>query len=445
MNPTTTTTSLYPDVLGALAVGARAAFGPLQCALGVRPAAVAAGKAFEVVLLAQNTCDATVDLVAALTLPETDHKRQKGKFLPPRSKPVVAVKAGEVGCLILPVATLPDIAPGEYKLSVDVGVKAPSGTGRVRSESGSFAITMLSEDGRAHFEELRGIPFSTNKPRLRSALETSFTIGAPRPALPPELKPDWITLWSLADGDDRMVLAHYGETLIARVFPQLKRTLVYPVLMDATLARYEKAGFPLKDAEAALITKVMTLILEYASPRERGHGFQAAGKHAIEPLLANARKDPTRKLKLPRWMGTYLRLIARDDRAADAVVKLLGTRLYLPLLRDAIEYSFDLVSQTSGQIMGDEEDIARYSDSIVRALEEGEMDFERAYLPLVLGGVILNDKLLMPGEIQDEKVSYLLPALKEREPDIPEKDADVLDLTYNTIQRATKIYGSREE
>jgi hypothetical protein len=139
-----------------------------------------------------------------------------------------------------------------------------------------------------------------------------------------------------------------------------------------------------------------------------------------------------------------LRLIARNERAADGVIKLLGTRLYLPLLRDAIEYGFELVSTTSGQIMGDEDDIARYGDSIVRALEQGEMDFERAYLPLIMAGVIIHDKVLMAGEIQDEKVSYLLNALKEREPDIPQKDADVLDLTYRTIQRATKIYGNRE-
>jgi hypothetical protein len=439
------TSSPYPDVLGALTTGARAAFGVLHCALAARPEVVPAGKAFEIVLLAQNTSDANVDLVAALTLPEADARRQKGKFIPPRSKPVIAIKPGEVGCMILPVATLPDAAPGEYRISVDIGVKSPASAGRLRGESGSFGIGMLSDDGRAHFEGLSGLSFSTTKPRLRSALETTITLGAPRPALPPELKPEWITLWSLADGDDRMVLAHYGELLIARVFPQLKRNIIYPVLMETTLARYEAAGFPLQDAEAALITKMMTIVLEYAAPRERGHGYQAAGKYAIEPLLANARKDPTRKLRLPRWMGTYLRLIARNERAADAVVKLLGTRLYLPLLRDAIEYGFELVGTTSGQIMGDEDDIARYSDSIVRALETGAMDFERAYLPLIMGGVIIHDKVLMQGEIQDEKVSYLLNALKEREGDIPEKDADVLDLTYNTIQRATKIYGNREE
>ncbi len=435
----------YPDVLGALASGSRAAFGVLQCALATRPAEVPAGRAFEIVLLAQNTSDATVDLVAALNLPEQDARKQKGKFLAPRSKPVIAIQPGEVGCMIIPVATLSDAAPGDYKLTVDIGVKAPGNAGKLRGESGSFTIAMLSEEARAHFDTLRGLAFSMTKVRMRSALETTITIGAPRPALPPELKPEWITLWSLADGDDRMVLAHYGELLISRVFPQLKRGIIYPALMEATLARYEAAGYPLKDAEAALITKIMTIILEYAAPRERGHGYQAAGIYAIEPLLANARKDPTRKLTLPRWMATYLRMIARNERAADNVIKLLGSRLYLPLLRDAVTYSFDLVSTISGQIMGDEDDIARYGDSIVRALEQGGMDFERAYLPLILGGVIINDKVLMPGEIQDEKVSYLLPALKEREPDVPEKDADVLDLTYRTIQRTTKIYGNREE
>ena len=46
---------------------------------------------------------------------------------------------------------------------------------------------------------------------------------------------------------------------------------------------------------------------------------------------------------------------------------------------------------------------------------------------LAMGGVVINDKVLMPGETQDEKVSFLLPALREREPEIDPKDADVLD------------------
>jgi hypothetical protein len=254
--------SPYPDVLGALTTGARAAFGVLQCALAARPDDVPTGRAFEIVLLAQNTSDATVDLVAALNLPEADARRQKGKFISPRSKPMIAIKPGEVGCMILPVATLPDAAPGDYKISVDIGVKSPASANRLRGDSGSFGIGMLSEDGRAQFERLRGLSFSASKPRLRSALETTITLGAPRPALPPELKPEWVTLWSLADGDDRMVLAHYGEVLISRVFPQLKRALVYPALMEATLVRYEAAGFPLHEAEAALITKMMTIIIE---------------------------------------------------------------------------------------------------------------------------------------------------------------------------------------
>jgi hypothetical protein len=441
---TTPAYSPYPDVLGALTNGARATFGVLQCALTVLPGSAPAGTAVDVTLLAQNTCDAPVELSAVLHLPEHDARRQKGRFLPPSTKPVVTVKPGEVGCLLLPVVTLSDIAQGEYRISVDINARTAGGTTRLRDESGSFAIGMLSPEGRAHFDVLRGALFSTHKPRLRNALEAELTIGPPRPTLPPELKPAWVSLWSLADGDDRMVLAHYGELLIARIFPQLRRTTIYPVLFETTLKRFEAAGFPLRDPEAALITKIMTIILEYASPRQRGHGYQAASRYAIEPLVVNARKDPSRSLKLPHWMAEYLRLIARDGRAADQVVRLLSRKLYLPLLRDAIEYGFALVSQLSGQIMGDDDDIARYTESIIRALEDGSMDFERAYLPLIMGGVVINDKVLMPGETQDEKVSFLLPALREREPEIDPKDADVLDLTYQIIQRATKIYGSRE-
>jgi len=163
---TTTTTTQLPDVLGALTGGARAHFGVLQAALALRPPTVNAGRALEAVLLVQNTCDQMVDLSVTLLPPEQDAKKQRGKFVARSPKLVVAVKPGEVGCVLLLVATLRDTAPGDYKLAVEIAVKSPERSRRVREAEGggSFKPAMLSEAARPRFAELKPLSFSANKP-----------------------------------------------------------------------------------------------------------------------------------------------------------------------------------------------------------------------------------------------------------------------------------------
>jgi hypothetical protein len=445
---TTTTTTQLPDVLGALTGGARAHFGVLQAALALRPPTVNAGRVLEAVLLVQNTCDQMVDLSVTLLPPEQDAKKQRGKFVARSPKLVVAVKPGEVGCVLLPVATLLDTAPGEYKLAVEIAVKSPERSRRVREAEGggSFKPAMLSEAARPRFAELKPLSFSANKPVLRSTLEATFSIIPGRPVLPPELQASWLELWSFVDASDALVLARYAEAILIRGFPRLKRDVVYEPLLETTKARFAAAGFELRPSEAAVIAKLMTLLLEYAAPRENAHGYIAAGKYAIEPLVHSARKNPEAALTLPHWMRVYIRLVAQDERALNALERLVTKQLYLPLLRDAIEHAFALVSQTTGQIMGEQEEITLYSDRVIDCLEAEEgLDFQRVYLPLIMGGVLVNDKMLMVGEQQDYHVQELVTILLDRQHQIAAEDADVLDLAQETIHRVTKVYGNRGE
>jgi len=437
----------YPDVLGALTSGARANVGVVQCALAVRPLSVAAGQPLELVLVVQNACDQTVDVSAQLTLPDADNKKQKGRFLTPKTKPVVAVQAGEVGYISIPVATLLDTAPGDsYKVSVEIDVKASGKPTRVRAQEGGgiFVSSMMEAAGRARLAELRTLRFHTQKALMRNSLETTFTVSGVRPGLPPDLHAKWVSLWTLADSTESLLLLQYADEMLVRTMPKLKRAVVHQALLEATRTRFADAHYPLRDAEAALIAKLMTIILEYAAPKERGHGYQAAGKYAVEPLFAIVRQNPATHVRLPHWMSAFLRLVARDARALDHIDKLVMRQLYLPLLRDAIEYGFALLSQTTGQIMGEEADIAQYADQVIACLETGEgMEFQRVYLPLAMGGALINEKILLAGEHRDEQVERLVADLDERKPEIPDEDADVLDMVQETIHRIAKVYGNR--
>ncbi len=439
----------YPDILGALTGGARVNIGVGQFALAIKPNPIPAGRTLDVVLVVQNAGDQAADVSATLKLPEQDAKRQKNRFVARSTHLAVEIKAGEVGCIMLPVAVLTDTAPDDhYRVGVEVTIKPRQKPERIRLAEGGehFETDMLNPESRAHYDELAGLAFSTSRPPLRSALEVSFAVGQARPAPPPDLHARWISLWTLADAENHLLMARYADVFKQRVFPRLRRMKMYLPLVEATQQRFAEAGYPLQDAEAGLISKMMTLILEYAAPRENAHGFMAAGRYAIVPLLDSIQIDGQPVASLPHWFSEFLRLVALDERVTDHAPRLLTGRLYTALLRDAVEHAFALVQQTTGQRLGEEPEVAAYAEQLAAMIERKRgLNFQRVYLPLVMGGVLVSERMLMPGEQQDDMVSTLVNILTQREAEISPQDADVLELTQQTIHRVTKIYGHRGE
>ncbi|MCA9911453.1 MAG: hypothetical protein KC519_22520, partial [Anaerolineae bacterium] len=280
----------YPDVLGAVTGGTRVAMGVMQFALALTTDVIAAGRASEAILLVQNASDHKVEIAALLHLPDHDAKRQKGRFISRSARVAVPVQPGEVGYIRLPFGVLPDTASGDqYKLSVDIEVRSTSAgkPKRVRGQDGgiTFDPDTISDEARAHYEALLDLMFSAHKPALRNALDMTFAVTEAHLAPPPKLKAQWTSLWTMADADERLIMLRYADLLTVKVLPQLRRQKVLPSLMEATKEHFSDAGYPLHDVEATLIAKMLTLILEYASPQDSAHDFMAAGNYSIAPLF----------------------------------------------------------------------------------------------------------------------------------------------------------------
>ncbi len=441
----------YPDVLGALTGGSRVAMGVMQFALALNPDVICAGRASEVILLAQNASDQKVEIAALLHLPDHDAKRQKGRFISRSARVAVPVQPGEVGYISLPFGILPDTATSDqYKLSVDVEVRSVSQgkPARVRGQDGgvTFNPDTISADARVHYDALQELTFSAHKPALRNALDATFTVTEARLAPPPKLKAQWTSLWTIADADERLIMLRYADLITVKVLPQLRRQKLLPPLVESTKTHFSDAGYTLHDVEATLIAKMLTLILEYASPQDSAHGFMAAGNYSITPLFQRLLRDTNQEITLPRWFNGFLRLLGQDERVADYAPRVIPRTLYLPLLYDAVEHAFALVQQVSGQSLGEKNEIEAYAAQLIEMLENKRaVNFQRVYLPLVMGGVLVNDKILMPGEQQDDQVSQLVNILDERRQEMTIDDADIVELTEQMIHRATKIYGHRGE
>lgn len=438
----------YPDILGAITGGPRCGIGVAQVALAVRPRVVRTGRPFEVLLLVQNASDVSVDVTATLQLPEADAKKQRGRFISKKTRLVVGMAPAEVGCVLLPAACLADTATGDgYKVGVEVEVKPLSKPRRVRHADGGAPVNYegLSDASVERIEELKGLTFWTTR-RMglgKTIIEAPFSVMPGRIGQIIDFTPGWVSVTALTDFKDNRYLLHlYGDRLRLNALPQLRRGLLYTPLVEATSTRFKQAGYPLHEAEAALIAKLLMLILEYAMPKETGHGFVAAGRYGVTPLLERDLQQLEAPPDLPDWCLHLLRAIDRDERVIERAGQMIIRYLYPNLLRDGIRHGFDLVLTATGEDLGSPQELEEYGDTVLEMLEAKQgMDFSHVYLPLLMGGILVHDRLPLPKEDPSDLLKSATAALELRRPECSEEDLPIYDITSRLLEGAGQKYG----
>lgn len=424
-----------PDVLGYMTGGARVNSSVVQVALGVRPAIISAGSPFEVLLLVQNACDVSADVTATLQLP-------KG-FVAKSARVVTGVAPGETGYMRLPTAPGRDVLPGAYKIGVEIEAKPLAKPGRSRDANGgpSFAANELPAERASRLDDLRQVAFSTAKRAAlgKTVLEAPVQVGGGVTGSR-ELNPGWVSLWTMADlNDARLLMDRFGETMRDKVLPALNVEATLEPLTARTHEVFERAGYPLQPSEALVVAKLMALILDYAAPKITGRDPLEAGIYNLEPALEGRARD----LTLPYWFEGMLKAVARDERAASHPVAAITRLLYVPLLRDAIDLAFVLVERNTGEDVGTEREKADYAERLIASLSSGGgMDFTHAYMPLVLGGIIVNDRVTMREDRIVEAFRQLWSGLDERRIEA-DGDSPVVEITEQVIERALEAYGYR--
>jgi hypothetical protein len=434
----------YPDVLGFLSGGQRANFGSAQVALAVRPRIARAGRPFEVLVFVQNASDGAIDVTMTLHLPSVDAKRQHDRFLTQTQRLVVTVQGAEVGYVVLPVTTLADTAVSDaYKIGVEVEVKALEKSSRIRANEGGgkFSVERLSGETKAALEALRPLTFHTV--RARNRVEVPVTVMSGSVGKIADFTPGWVSLCKLGDfGDNRLLLHHYGPTVQVNALPRLKRTVFYQPLLDTTESRFAEAGYTLKNAEAAPIAKLLMLVLEYATPRFNAHGNMAARTFDVEVLLMRDPLTVETPPVLPHWFQAFLTLVEKDERAAALPTPVITRYLYEDLLRDAVDLGFDLVAEATGEDLGSAEEKVLYREQLIEALiRKTGLDFNRVYLPLIMGGLLINEQLTLANENPADLLRELEAAMDVRSRELSQIDQAIFSMTHTILARAGQRYG----
>ena len=434
----------YPDVLGLITGGQRCNISSAQVALAVRPRIVRAGRPFEVILLVQNASDGEIDVTMTLHLPDADAKKQHDRFITQTQHLVVGVKGAEVGYVVLPVTTLSDTAISDgYKIGLEVEVKPLGKASRIRSAVGGAPVRFerLGDETKAALEALKTLTFYTDK--RRNLLEAPVTVMSGSVGKIADFTPGWVNLCKLSDfGDNRLLLHAFGPMVQTITLPKLKRALLFKPLLDATDSRFAEAGYPLKAAETFAIAKLLTLLLEYATPRFNAHGNIAARNFDVEALLMRDPSSFEQPPVLPNWFQSFLTTLERDERAANLPAQVITRYLYEDLLRDAVNFGFDLVSEATGEDLGSAEEQGLYREQLITALtNKSGLDFNRVYLPLVMGGLLINDLLILGKENPAELLREIGAALEVRSRELGETDQAIYTMTNTILARAGQRYG----
>ncbi len=414
----------YPDILGYITDDQAATFGVVQAALAVRPPVVRAGKPFGVIMLLQNTSDAPVNITTRINLPAKDNDGKPDRLICRQPRIELTLRPAEVGYLTFPVLTLADTTPAKgYKLAVDLQAEVQGKPRRIRHPDPQAEVNLdyyffLTEETTLRLIALKMLNYSFNKTRgiVSAGLETSVGIAQPKPAPKYEVKPGWVSLWALdTSSDARPLLERYGDTLLTEFLPRLDYVQLYKALFPLNKQRILSV-YPAQNTEIHYITKVMVALLHQAYHRPEQYDYPGQEMYTVSSLLRRGWPTDGSPIPLPHWCLGILPMIGIDPQILVKPELAFTGALYEPLLRDAIEHGFRLVSAATRRQLGTPDELRKYTQFLLKNLHhpQKQLTFDTLYVPLVLGGVVISEDIPLPKEAPLDILHKLMALYSER-------------------------------
>ena len=416
----------YPDILGYITNDQHMMVGVVQAALAVRPEVVPAGSSFEAIVLMQNTTDVNVEVTTVVQLPVQDAAKVKGRFVAQSDRCVTTLLPAEVGLLILPLFAYADAAPADnYKLNVEIHAMPLGQPHRIRYPDLSHEINLeyyfyLTSEAIDRMMQLHELTFYAkqnsglsaasallNRTRflgrnsmLGSNLEANFSVSTAKMGKFAKLKSGWVSLWALGDSSDaRPLLERHSNVLTTEILPLLNRKPLFQRFYNATQARLKKR-YPIRKLEMIFITKLLVSVVEAAYQPPQVFDYPEQELYDINGLMQRGWPSDGTPIPLPNWCRTLLSMIGMDPAVMTDPGAVLAGPLYEEVLRDAITHGINMLYAVTQQQLGTREESRVYTEYLVNAFRQTrqQLMFSDIYLPLVIGGILVANDIVMPGE-----------------------------------------------
>ena len=381
---------MYPDVLGAISGGNRFTMQDLQCAVGVYPDRTFLNQPLEVVIILQNLVDQNMQVKVGVQLPKEDRKGNPVVMDTPKKTLALGLRGGEVGVLHVPVIPRLPTKPGSrFPVRVAVRYRTSSPGRAVRPQTGGAPPSILGISS-FRLQALRDVSFVSHTWGQSTDIITTYFDIAPKlmPDLNQKIAPRYESLWTHEEmeSEREVVLSKVEDA--HRVANGLTRNNVYDTLLEAVDERFGTRGLPLHPGEVQAIAKMMTYTLD-------------------EGLIL----EPGFSLEKGRWFQTLCQLLAYDENIEDLDrATLINDYLFDAVLYDAIMLAFGVIAPKIDDDLGNEAEKYGYANRVLNwYVGQGQADLSYAYMPLVMGGIVVN----LMATVSSENPWYMIEDMKE--------------------------------
>ncbi len=362
---------LYPDVLGSITGGTRIAMDKLQCALGIFPQLTYINQPVEAILILQNMVDQPMQIKVGLQLPSQDKKGNPVVIDTAKKTIAFNMRPGEVGVLHIPIIPVPPTQPGSgFPVRVAVRYRTPNEGQAVRPPAGGAPPSVLTISSYK-LQALREVAFSAHTWNQSAEIITSYFDVAPKriPPMGQDLQPRYESLWTMQEMVEERELALAKVEDARRVASGLTRMTVYQPLMSAVEEHFAERGMPLHPGETRAIAKMMTYTLDEGLELEPGFSTEDS-----------------------RWFQTLCQVLAHNpDIEYLDKGELVNRYLFEATLYDAILLGFSTIDPKVKEDLGDMTERLNYANRVLAWFAgQGDADPSYIYLPLAMGGVVVN-------------------------------------------------------
>src|SRR5262249_12248674 len=242
----------------------------------------------------------------------------------------------------------------------------------VRQPHGGRAATALNMSP-FRLNILREVGF-TAIPDGPGALTSVFDIIPGHVDTVPPVDVRYETLWSAKELPNEQAKYELLADAADRFAGTLSRTQVYQPLISVTEQRFARVGLPLHPGESLFTAKMLTYIMEDGLDLEEGF-----------------------ELKQGRWFNRLASIVSDQYMIEDD--NRLVNFLYTAVVHDSVRVGLNMVERTTKKKFGTQDEHFTYSDEVVSALEGNyPIDLSHVYLPLILAGIMLNQRVKAPKE-----------------------------------------------
>ncbi|MBN1220451.1 MAG: hypothetical protein JXM69_16105 [Anaerolineae bacterium] len=403
----------YPDVIGEyLASPERYETGGVQYLGYFEPARIAPEQVANLYLFMQNVLDVPLEVIIQTTIPRVGSGLfRSGKEVLRVNKPALKLEMneGEAGLLTIPVTTTEDTPSGEYLLALEMNVTAKGRGNRTRPSQfqGKLGSKSLIDNAVGlNLASTLGVTY-VEKP-VKKATFTLQVAGKPQISeRAPKLGHSYQTVWTKDQMDIFNRAVHELNLRQVKLKNELIVEAIYATLYSESVSRFADAGMPLRIGEAIIMAKILTYTCQYfLSSQDRANG-----------------------LLVPIWE----RALDTNIDTTDAL-QVLRTIGYYHILRLAIALSFGIIARTAGRQPWSLEERQGVNDHIADNIETGQsLNEEFLYLPLLLAGTAISNKLILEGEDPRQTLALMRKAYEARTDLFLEDEMAIASKIYHQI------------